>query len=185
MEATGIRNKERDEKELEKRVRRCRQKKVATYKGVELVEPRQEIGVYGLVMQLLALDQDIFPFKIVDYDSHTGVDALVKASDDVPLDQSALRLLEFKRTLNKKMNHLFDHIHAVVCWETEVQNLDEVVDLQGQHRIMHIQPGDEGEPTHYFLDNPSSARKIRVYVLSEYLPQTLGIQFEPRPDLTD
>jgi len=176
QEATGYRNAERDERELKERVRCLKQKKVAVVDGVRLLEPRQEIGVYGLVMCLQAVRPKILPFEIVDYDSHVGVDALVKAADDVPIEQTVLKLVEFKRTLQKSLNHMFKGLHAIVCWDCAVRQGDEVKDVGGSGRVFHVVPEADGESNQYFLDDLRSARRIPVYVLSEYLPAH-GISF--------
>lgn len=185
QEATGIRNAERDKRELKRRVQLCKGKKVAQFNGLELIEPRQEIGVYGLVMRLLTVKPDILPFTIVDYDSHVGVDALVKSTEDVPLEKSSLRLVEFKYALKKELNHLFEHVHAIVCWETEARHEDEVADVTGNTRTMTVISGVGAQPTQYFLDDPRSARRIPVYVLSEYLTDAHGIEFKNRGDVVE
>jgi hypothetical protein len=41
-------------------------------------EPQRESGVYALLVQLCTLKPSLFPFEIVDYDTHSGIDVIVK-----------------------------------------------------------------------------------------------------------
>ena len=43
-----------------------------------------------------------------------------------------------------------------------------------------IQPEKSEDYTKYFLDRPSSAHKIEVFVLKDYLKEKLAIEFRPR-----
>jgi hypothetical protein len=181
QEASGYRGKERDEKELAKRIKICKGKKIAKYKDHILVEPRQEIGVYGLVVQLNTIEPEIFPFQIIDYDSHVGVDAIVKTRDKIAIGRSNLRMVEFKFSLGKTLNHLYDSIHTIVCWETTLRHEDEVSDVGNNTRRFTVVPkAFENDYDRYFLDDPRSTHRIEVIALSEYLPSRLGIKFSGR-----
>ena len=40
------------------------------------------------------------------------------------------------------MNHTFENIHSIVCWDIDVKNGEKVVDLAGEERTMKIAPAD-------------------------------------------
>ena len=181
QEASGYRGAERDNLELQKRVKISKGKRYATYKDCILVEPRQEIGVYGLVVKLEMIAPEILSFQIIDYDSHVGVDAIVKTRDSIALGRSNLRIVEFKYGLTSNLNHLFDNIHSIVCWTTSLRHEEEVSDVGNNTRRFSVIPkANDSDHDRYFLDNPRSAHRIEVIVLSEYLPAVLGIQFSGR-----
>ena len=56
-------------------------------------------------MQLSSLNPDLFPFVIVDYDTHFGIDVIVKGKDNMPIKTSKLFYVEFKNYLTKSFNH--------------------------------------------------------------------------------
>lgn len=181
QEATGFRGAERDDLEQKKRIKICKAKKYATYKDHILVEPRQEIGVYGLVVKLEIIEPELLPFQIIDYDSHVGVDAIVKTRDNIALGRSNLRMVEFKYSLTNNLNHLFSNIHSIVCWITSLRHEEEVADVGNNTRRFTVVPkADDNDHDRYFLDDPRSTHRIEVIVLSEYLPAKLGIQFGGR-----
>ena len=181
QEASGFRSAERDEFELIKRVKVCKSKKYSKYKDHILVEPRQEIGVYGLVVKLEMIEPNLLPFKIIDYDSHMGVDAIVKTKDNIALGRSNLRLVEFKYSLTENINHLFNNIHTIVCWITSLRHEQEIKDVGNNSRNFIVVPKEnDSDHDRYFLDDIRSTHKIEVIVLSEFLPSVLGIQFGGR-----
>jgi hypothetical protein len=63
---------------------------VAHFKGSTLVNPSRESGVYALLIQLAILEPDLFPFTIVDYDTHSGIDVMAKMRDSTPTGSSDL-----------------------------------------------------------------------------------------------
>lgn len=42
----------------------------------------------------------LFPFTIIDYDTHTGIDVIVKGQDNMPVKTSKMYYVEFKNYLN-------------------------------------------------------------------------------------
>jgi hypothetical protein len=131
---------------------------------------------------LSALDQEMFPFLIVDYNTHTGIDVIAKGDHHTPIHQSRLFYVEFKYFLTKQLNHSFENLHSIVCWDTEVKHGDIVTDVNGEDRRMHIVAATKaGDYTGYFLDHPKKGLKIEVLVLKDYLRERHGIEFRPRP----
>jgi hypothetical protein len=46
--------------------------------------------------------------------------------------------------------------------------------------ISVVSPQDTNDYTRYFLDNPRKTHRIEVFVLKDYLPQKLKLEFRPR-----
>lgn len=168
------------------RIKRINAAKIADYQGVRLVEPTQENGVFSMFMQLASIDKSIFPFEIVDYDTHVGIDVIVKARDQMPIKSSKLYYVEFKNYLQKKFNHTFENLHSIICWDIDtkiIKNNDEVVDISGARRTLRIiPPANETDRTRYFLDDIRSDRKIEIYVLKRYLEEVGNVSFRARND---
>ena len=173
---------EKDERDFGYRIEKLQKKRVAKYKGVELIEPDNEIGVVALVIALLAVDPKAFPFKILDYVTYRGYDALATLSrEDLPLEKLSKAYIEFKFRLACKFDHLFKHLTAIVCWQTDVRDGDEVEDAGGTKRRMRIHAGTAKEPqTKYFLEAERSSMRIEAFVLEEYLKEVWKIEFKPR-----
>ena len=189
-EVVGYQTEEKERKEFEKRVSRAKRANIAEirvptdsmYEKQILVEPQRESGVFALLIQLNIHYPDLFPFQILEYDTHSGIDVIVKRDDANSIDRSRLYYVELKYYLVDSFNHTFRHLHSIVCWDTDLTDGDEVVDLSGAKRIMRISPvQNNNEYTRYFLDDPNEPHKIEVYVLKDYLKEKLGIEFRPRP----
>lgn len=146
-----------------------------------LIEPKRESGVQSLVVQLMTIEPDLFPFSVVDYDTHEGIDVIVKANDAVPVHGSRLYYVEFKYFVSNAFNHSFENLHSIVCWDTESKHGDIVKDVNREERKLAIvAPADDRDHTRYFLDNPRKAHRVEVFVLRDYLPQRLRVEFRPR-----
>jgi hypothetical protein len=181
-QAEAHRTTEREEKDFEYRLKRFQRSNLAEYKGLALVEPNHESGVYALVTILSTLNPQVFPFQLLDYNTHTGIDVIVKGDHNTPIHQSRLFYVEFKYFLGQSINHSFKNLQSIICWDTEVKHGDIVSDINGEVRRMNIiSPTSEGDYTGYFLDNPKKTHKIEVFVLKDYLREKLGIEFRPRP----
>lgn len=123
----------------------------------------------------------MFPFQIIDYDTHEGIDVIAKGDRTTPIGSAKLYYIEFKRNLTNTFNHSFENLHSVVCWDTEIKHDDIIRDINNEERKLQIiQPADENEYTKYFLDNPRKAHKIEVFVLKYYLKEKYKIDFKPR-----
>ncbi len=148
-----------------------------------LSEPINENGVYALFMQLNFLHDDLFNFDILDYNTHEGIDVLVKNKGSVCINQSHPYYVEFKYNLNKSFNHGFKHLHSIICWNlgSGIGNGSQIVDVTNERRTVEIIPGRTGEErTRYYLTDPRNPFRIEIYVLSQYIKETLGIEFRKR-----
>ena len=178
----------KEKTEFGRRIDKVNRARVATYKGINLIEPQQENGVFTIYMQLSNIDENIFPFTVVDYDTHFGIDVIVKAKDTMPIKSSKLFYVEFKNYLSKQFNHSFENLHSIICWDintNELKNGEEITDLANKKRTLKIiSPINENDYTRYFLDDIRSERKIEIFVLKYYLEERFGIRFAPRNDLS-
>ena len=185
-EVTAYNTAEKERKDFEWRVDKVNRAKVADFNGIHLIEPQRESGVFTIFMQLSSYDSGLFPFTIIDYDTHSGIDVIVKAKDDIPIKSSKLYYVEFKNYLTKDFNHSFENLHSIICWDINLKDLknnDEVIDIAKQRRTLKIiQSEHEGDYTRYYLDSMRSGRKIEVFVLKYYLKEKLGIEFVPRTE---
>jgi len=177
------RSKEREQRDLSRRTKHARRAKIANFNGLILVEPRQEHGVYALVLRLGVAYPDVLPFRIVDYDTWAGIDAIVKSDSDTPVQDANLFYVEFKHTLINEFNHSFENTRNIVCWDTDVRELDIVSDKSDESRKFRIYPPTKRRKyTRHVLPKKSRSQghDIEVFVLKEYLREKLGIEFKPR-----
>ncbi|MCI3919914.1 hypothetical protein MO973_06675 [Paenibacillus sp. TRM 82003] len=77
----------KEAKELAARLKHIKAAKVPKYNGVLLREPRQEQGVFTIYQTLDTLDPSLFPYRIIDYDMHSGINVLaVKKNANFAMD---------------------------------------------------------------------------------------------------
>jgi len=179
-EAKGYVTVKKEKDEYKRRKKYALKQRYAEYKGVKLYEPQLESGVHALLVQLSILEPDLFPFEMIDYNTNTGIDILVKEKNDLSVDQSRIYYIELKNYLDKNFNHSFEYLHSIVCWDTRLLDGDEVIDIQKKKRTFKIINAENSEDyTRYFLDY-GDEDKIKVYVLKDYLKEKLNIEFRPR-----
>jgi hypothetical protein len=180
-EASASLTTEREKKNYTLRIEKVKKANIVEYKGHILVEPQREQGVYSLFLILDTIDPTIFPFSVIDYDTHEGIDVIVKGDATTPIQSARLFYVEFKYFLDQNFNHSFENLHSVICWDTSIKNGDEITDLNNESRKMVItQPSNDIPYKTYMLDNPRKVHKINVIVLKDYLKEKLGIEFRPR-----
>ena len=134
---------EQEGKDFTRRCRRAMNKKVCAYKGVELIEPSIEMGVVSLFNLVCALEPSAFPFRVVDYDTKRGYDALVTHHTPLDLSQESVSFVEFKYMLGCEFNHAFAHLMAIVCWDCGLSDGTEVRDIGDSVRTLSITPVGE------------------------------------------
>jgi hypothetical protein len=176
-------NAEAEEKDFSRRKKAAANKKAAVYKDITLLEPRQEGGVFSIVMQLLAVEPDLFGFSVVDYDTAFGYDLLVTQDTALDLNRAALRFVEMKFELQRDFNHSFGKLAAVICWDTKLANEDPVEDMTGAKRKMKITSPKIDKSLRYqkyMLVSDTENHKIEVFVMKEFLRDRLSCEFRPR-----
>lgn len=180
-EAQAFQTTEKEKKNFEWWLKKVNRSNISTYDGLTLVEPERESGVFSIFLLLSQKKPDLFPFQVIDYDTHEGIDVIAKGDRTTPITNARLFYVEFKRTLAGNFNHSFENLHSVVCWETDIKHDDIIKDINGEERKMQIvAPSSNSEHTMYFLDNPKKAHKIEVFCLKGYLKEKLNIEFSPR-----
>jgi hypothetical protein len=131
-EAIAYQTGEKERNDFTWRQKRALRSNVAQLEELTLVEPTRESGVYALLVQLSTVRPVLFPFSIVDYDTHSGIDVLAKMRDASQVGSAELYYVELKYFLEATMNHSFDNIRYVVCWDTEVKHGGKVADVTGK-----------------------------------------------------
>jgi hypothetical protein len=162
-------------------VERANKANIAEKNGKVYVEPKSETGVYSLLLRISENYPELFNFYIVDYDTHQGIDVIVKGDNRNPIQSSKLYYIEFKYYLDKGFNHSFENLHSIICWDTQLKHNDTIKDINDEERkLLIMQPDNSTDYTHYYLDHPKRAHKIEIYVLKDYLKEKLGMEFRPR-----
>lgn len=178
---------EKEKKMYSRRIKLIKSTKIADYNGIRLVEPTQENGVFAMFMQLQSIEPNLFPFVILDYNTHEGIDVLVKERDN---DEPAVKgkniyYVEFKNLLTTEYNHSFKYTHSIVCWDIDpaLTRNEEVIDISDEkRRLQQIPPLNSSDRTQYFLDAERCPKKIEVFCLKTYLREVAGIQFRTRTE---
>jgi hypothetical protein len=172
---------EQEKNDFQRRRKKAETRRICRFKGIELVEPRMEGGLVSLFNMVFALAPSIFPFHMIDFDTRKGYDALV-AHGPTPSDLSkaSISFVEFKYMLQKEFNHSFDNLMAVVCWDCDLGDGDEVGDLREKKKTLRItQTGGKGH-TRYMLVNPAEPHNIEVFVMKKFLKEKLNLEFRPK-----
>lgn len=172
-----------EEKDFARRRKAALAQRTAELDGFTLVEPRQEGGVFSLVMVLLAKKPELFGFKIVDYDTGYGYDLLATKDSTLDLNRANLQFLEMKFQLQRDFSHSFAKLAAVICWDTQLSNEDEVTDLKGEVRKLKVtaaKKDEENSYTKFMLVSDTEEHNIEVYVLKDFLKERLGLDFKTR-----
>jgi hypothetical protein len=82
---------------------------------------------------------------------------------------------------SSRLNHSFENLSTIICWDTALKHGDAIEDLNGETRQMQIfGPADDSDYTSYLLDGGKKTIKIQVLVLKHYLKERFGIEFRPR-----
>ena len=179
----GRRKAEREKKDVVRRYKAYQEKKrfqvSAGGKTLEFLEPRTEQGVLWLVGQLIGLWPEHFKWlKVVDLDSHFGYDLLVLRRHHLTdAEEPAFVELKYNLRDSADFNHSFDYLSSIVCWETNLHEDEELVDIREHSRVFKIaKPNEERLSTKYFLNNPGGGLNIEVVVLRKYLEEVLSLK---------
>ncbi|WP_428264156.1 ATP-binding protein [Haliangium sp.] len=183
--------REKDHKAFRSRLKRYNNKKLCRVtlpdgKPFEFYEPQREITLYGLLSQLQILDSGLIPLDVLDYDDHRGIDLLVRrgTSPGDLLARDQVAYVELKYVLESRINHAFAHLHAIVCWESDVGDGDKVSDPTGES--FDVRESHVGDVTHTSLMPPPDSKfdhQVRVIVLKRLMQQSRGYNElkNPRP----
>lgn len=132
------RSREKDRKALKRRIDRYNKRRECTIRlsdgaGYTFLEPAREITLYGLIAHLNEIEPGMLGLEILDYDDHSGIDLLVRKQPDPGnlLSRDEIAYTELKYELGHSINHSFDVLHAIICWETTLAQDDFIQDIGG------------------------------------------------------
>lgn len=119
-----------------------------------ILEPKNEAEMFGLLYLIISIYPEEFDFKIKDYDYKDGIDCLVELknevfeelkmneringhiedikeckgflSDDLDIDDGTYCFLEMKMKLPARMNHSMRLVSHILCWERSEEPLLEM-----------------------------------------------------------
>lgn len=184
-----LRTIEGDEEELKKRFKEAQSKKqIYLPNGQSLLEPTKTKSGYSesetliLLIQLLTYYPNLFPFKLLDYNTTKGIDFVVKKSDH-PV------YIELKGTMQNQVNHSFRHIYKFICYDIDLKDGDIISDTEDLKVALKINKNDHFES---FDDNfkgkkfisyqlhPTSSviQSMEIIVLKKILSEVVDAKFE-------
>jgi hypothetical protein len=184
-----LRTIEEDGDELKKRFKEAQGKKqIALSSGLILTEPTKTKSGYSesetliLLIQLLTHYPNLFPFKLLDYNTTKGIDFVVKKGE-YP------RYIELKGTMQSKINHSFRHIYKFVCYDIDLKEGDIISDIEDLKVVLKINKNDNFESfdenfklkkfTSYQLHpNSSVIQSMEIIVLKKILSEVVDANFE-------
>ncbi|MDD8018711.1 MAG: ATP-binding protein [Bacteroidota bacterium] len=150
-----------DEQELKKRFRESQGKRIIQLpSGHSLTEPTKGKSGYSesetliLLIQLMTHYPNLFPFKLLDYNTTKGIDFIVQKSVN-PF------YVELKGTLQNKINHSFRHIYKFVCYDVDLKDGDILSDIEDLKVGLKINRDDKFQS----LDDNFKEKKFTSYQL--------------------
>jgi hypothetical protein len=158
-------------------------RKVASWDGQMLLEPRNESELFGLFMKICALRPDLFDFEPLDYNTSRGIDIVARNKTNNKISESSFWYVELKQILRETLDHGFKYLRWIVCWDFDKainQNSEFAAVQESDVRTLETSKDDEGH-TLYFLNSRTSAIKIQVIRLKQFLRERLGIEFTDQP----
>ncbi len=175
----GERTEEQEKKDYTRRVKQAKTAASATHKGVELREPKRELGVVALLAQLLSTDSDLFPFRVLDWNNATGFDLLARDITDLQFEDAAKFYVECKYLMTGSFNHSLNNVRYIVCWDSDLENDGIVTAIGGDTRRMTIKSKTVEQPyTKFFLSRDDAPNNIEVFVLRRLMEERLKITFQ-------
>lgn len=179
----GRRKAELEKKQVTRRIKKTKSK--LKYKiskdgcELEFIEPSSEQGVIWILSQIVALWPETFEWKIKDIDSHFGYDLLVE-QPHILMGTSDPKFIECKFLLldSDDFNHSLSYLHQIICWETPLQDGDEIIDIQKKKCVYQSYSKDENHNHRtYYLDSGKPS-KIEVVVLRRFLEDCFNLTTE-------
>lgn len=183
--------REKDRRALQRRVDRYNSRQLCTVslsngQSHSFFEPTREITLFGLVSEIQLLDPKLLGLEVLDYDDHCGIDLLVRraTTPDDMLDAKKVAYVELKYGLGSQLNHTFDHLSAVICWDISVGDNDMVYDASNV--AFRVQQSVRDGVTHTrLLPQPGDRlqHNVTVLVLKRLLKEKCQMRFaaNPRP----
>ncbi|MBY0008795.1 ATP-binding protein [Priestia aryabhattai] len=151
----------------------------ASYKR-KVYEPDNEAETYGVFMELYTLFPDLFPFSVLDYSSHRGIDLLV-SYDNVknPTLSDRIFYLELKYVYRgRNFNHPFHSLAYIVCWDIDrtIRPNSRVTNNAGEEALFTMEK--TGKSVNYYLKQPDNPIQIQILPLKRIIEEKLGLVFK-------
>lgn len=119
----GERTAEQEKKDYARRVKQAKAASVATYKTVELREPQRKLGVVAMLAQLLSVEPQLFPFRVLDWNNAAGFD---------PGSRPHRPLVRRRRQVLRRVQTAIDGF------------LQPFAEQRAVHRVLGYRPGKRG-----------------------------------------
>ncbi|MCX7000566.1 MAG: ATP-binding protein [Candidatus Sumerlaeota bacterium] len=189
LQERTLRSIDEDEQELKRRFKDSQGKRyIHLPNGHTLPEPAKHKSGYSesetliLLIQLTTIYPNLFPFKILDYNTTKGIDFIVQKSGNA-------FYIELKGTMQSKINHSFRHIYKFVCYDIELKDGDILSDIEDLKVGLKINRDDRFQSlddmfknkkfTSYQLQPLSSIiQSMEIVVLKKVLEEVIGAQID-------
>lgn len=189
-EERNRRARDKDKKAFRRRIERYNSKKwlEISIPGREapfgFYEPQREVTVFGVLCQLAVVDPDLLGLEVLDYDDYSGIDFLVQRRTDPSdlLEKDKVAYVELKYELRASLNHAFDNLHSVVCWDCGLREGDTVTDAAAQ--VFSVRETTTAGRTFTTLQPPPESKlthTVRVIVLRRLLQEQRNLAVHPNP----
>lgn len=174
---------EQEKAEFDRRSKAVSKKKMAKIGNTVLLEPKNEAELFGLFMVVYGLKPDVFDFEPLDYSTSRGIDIVARNKAQATVAEGKYWYVEMKYLLRDEFNHAFKNLRWIVCWDFD-KNITTDSDFHSIEetdvRDLEIRK-DDGGRTIYFLNPRTTAVKIQVIRLRQFLEERLGLVFTSEP----
>ncbi len=108
----------------------------------QIIEPTKlklgysESETMVLLIKLLSKYPDLFKFDLLDYNTTNGIDFVVE-------HQGFPKYIELKGTLQKSVNHPFQHIFKFICYDVNLKDGDIITDIEDQLACLAVNTNDK------------------------------------------
>lgn len=173
--ATQERNAKTEKVEFSKRIKKYFKRKRIKLGNITYFEPQYEGEVALLFNGILENFPEQLDLEILDYNTHKGIDFLVKNKNDFEEEKDrSIGYLELKFNLEKtRFNHSFENLRKIVCYNNKGFSIGSIItDLNNQH--VKVEKNKNG----YFLCdyNNEVGHNISIFIIKEFLEKK-GLKF--------
>ncbi len=166
--------------DFDSRTKSFSHRRVASLDGQMLMEPRNESELFGLFMKICTLRPDLFEFEPLDYNTSRGIDIVARNKTSNRISESSFWYVELKHILRETLDHGFKYLRWIVCWDFDkaINRDSEFAAVQESDvRTLETSKDHEGHMI-YFLNSRTSAIKIQVIRLKQFLQERLEVEFK-------
>lgn len=160
-----------------------------------MLEPLNEVQMYGLLYKFIQLYPDVFEFVLLDYSENKSLDCLVKIKTKeiydklhlkkrfenqwesewdkyLLLGEGAFSFLELKYILGEKedLGHSLALVSHLICWDFHENNQKEFNAIDGKYKLSSDKK---------YLFHKNKLKIVKVICLREMLEEILEAEFSP------